>query len=184
MFVVWSACSAMTWAQAQTDAMPISIGYYGHYLIQPGVKVGTQFDMDLWGRGTDSSAKRRWFVSPQAGIYTRPGNETTVLLNAEVGFRRPKAGRPSYRAWGLGFGYLAQSEVLGMRVRLSDGATRGTERDLRHFFMPTLNYEWGRRASATWGWYVKYAIGRTLSPVRDGKMVMFVELGVTLWRGR
>lgn len=170
-------------AHAQLGERPISIGYYGHYLIQPGVKIGTHFDIDLWGQGAESMGKRHWFVSPQVGFYARPGNETSLLVHAEVGYWRPKVGRPSYRAVGLGLGYLAQSEVLGMRVRLSDGATHSTERELRHFFMPTLNYEWGRRVRAKWGWYVKYAIGRTLSSVRDGKMVMFVELGVKLWRG-
>lgn len=184
LMLAWSVGSPVSWGQTRTDALPISVGYYGHYLIQPGVKVGTQFDIDLWGRGTDSFVKRHWFVSPQIGFYTRSGNEATFLVNAEVGYRRPKAGRPSYRALGLGFGYLAQSEVLGLRVDLGNGKTRSTQRDLRHFFMPTLNYEWGRRASPKWGWYIKYAIGRTLSPVRDGKMVMFIELGMTLWRGR
>ncbi|GAB5521361.1 MAG: hypothetical protein RhofKO_36120 [Rhodothermales bacterium] len=164
-------------AQAQPKHRPISVGYVGHYLIQPGAKVGTQFEL-----GSASNAVQPcWVVSPQLGLYTRPGNETTVLVNAEVGYRRSKRDRPFYRGAGLGLGYLAKSEVLGRTVRLGDGGTAGTERELWHFVLPTLTYEWGWRVSPQRAWYIKHTLGRTLSPVRDGQMVMFVELGLTLW---
>ena len=80
---------------AQTENMPIIIGYLGHFAIHPGVKIGTELTYKSWEETEDSKTKTI-FISPQIGFFAHPTNHKDFLLNAEVGYRTQKANSKLY----------------------------------------------------------------------------------------
>lgn len=170
-------------AQNKTPNIPISIGYFGHFLYQPGLKVGTHFEFKNWQtekactKGDITKAKS-YFVSPQIGYYNWSGRNYNFLLNADIGYRRVKVERRSYSAFSIGLGYLATSELISVVRNLNDGKILAKNRMHKGYFLSTINYEFGRAINSRLGWYNKYSVGKKWSPNNDGMGVIFVELGV------
>jgi hypothetical protein len=75
-------------AQQKDKVIPISIGLYGAYVIQPGIKIGTAFNLKNWAIEKDDKTKSRsLFISPQIGIFIRPKNNTSFVLNVDIAYK-------------------------------------------------------------------------------------------------
>ena len=108
VFIVLLFTSSLLFAQTPKKGIPLSVGYYGHFLIQPGVKIGTHFNFKEWetenvGKKGAFIKSKNLFVSPQIGYFARPKNNINLLINADVGYKKIKRERNSYSAWSIGF---------------------------------------------------------------------------------
>lgn len=173
-------------SQTTSQKIPLSIAYYGHYLIQPGFKIGTQITLKTWEkeihRKKGSVTKQRsLFISPQLGLFTRIRQNTNYLFNTELGYKTQKKGRKTYVAFSTGLGYLLQNKVTSFSVNLGNGDLGNKQRELVHIFLPTLNFEFGGAISARLGWYTKYTVGYQLSFQQESKLSMFLEAGAKIF---
>lgn len=158
--------------QSNTKLDNVSIGYFSNYGFQPGVKIGTQFQLKNWE--TEDYAKS-YFISPQLGFYSWIGNDFNVLVNAELGYQRVKNQRNTFSAVSIGIGYLAESEIISIDVNLSDGS-KEKSRELRNHLLTTINYEFGKKVNSNLSWYGKPSFGWKLSD--NSSMVIMIELGL------
>ena len=173
-------------AQHQAEGTPISISYYGPYLIQPGLKIGTDLTLKNWQstreKGDNSFIlDKKLLISPQVGFFVRSGNNTNYFVNTEIGFKRHKISRKSYLAFWAGLGYQFQIEVLSFTVDLSTGETVAWEKENRHYFLSALSGEYGGHISPKIGWFSKYTIGiRTGGDIGTATLLAF-ELGAKIF---
>lgn len=166
----------------------ISVAYFGNFAIQPGLKIGSQFNFKTWEKDKfhkkDTITKlQKLFVSPQFTIFTRPERNTNYLINVDLGYQFQNKERKLYQAVSLGLGYLLQSELLSFSVNLGSGETSNKNRESRHFFLPTLNYELGGYIGQErkFAWYTKYGLGSKLFGEIESSMLVFLELGAKIF---
>ena len=165
-------------AQTTSKKTPISIGYFGHLAYQPGMKIGAQFDLKSWKKGSEEAAiTKSFYVSPQIGLYTYPTVHTSYLANADFGYKRVKSRSQKYWAFSIGLGFLNQSQITERRVNLNDGSKEKT-RENWAWFLPTLNYEFGKSINEKIGWYGKLSSGLKMASTRETSMVLFTEIGL------
>ena len=169
-------------AQTETSGFPISIGYFSHTGYQPGVKVGTHFDLKNWeteaeNKKGDFTKYKSYYVSPQIGFYSWINNHSSFLINADIGYKRIKSRKRNYSAWSVGLGYLNQSQITHWVVHLNDGS-KDKVRNNRGWFLSTINYEFGKEINSKIGWYSKFSGGWKFSTERERTGVVFVELGI------
>ena len=163
-------------AQISFKNLPISISYFSAFGFHPGAKIGTQFDLKNW----ETEAKQKsFFVSPQIGFYSRPNIHISYLVNADFGYKRVKSEKQKYSAWSIGLGFLNQAQVVSQQVNLSDGSKEKV-RENWAWFLPTLNYEFGKAINEKIGWYGKFSYGIKMASERENTSVLFVELGIHL----
>ena len=102
------------------------------------------------------------------------------MVNADFGYRRLKTERRSFSSVSISLGYLMQSQIISVVYNLSDGSIKEKNREQRGFFVPTINYEFGRVINSTLSWYSKYSLGAKFSADIERPMVLFVEAGIKL----
>ena len=168
--------------QQQTEGLPISIGYFGNFLIQPGVKIGTQFSIKNWQK--EKTGKKTFtrssslLISPQLGLFTRIGDQTSFLLNGELGYKRQKLSGGLYTMFSAGLGYLSEHQIQSVKISLTDGRVTEKEWAQSSYFMPNLGFEFGHAFSPRLGWYNKYTYGLKINPDEESSTLFFVELGL------
>lgn len=166
-------------AQNASRNFPVSIGYLGNLGYQPGVKVGTQFDLKNWKTEAIKFTKlKSFYISPQVGLYIYPNVHTAYFVNADFGYKRVKSHKQKYSAFSIGLGYLNQSQITDWKVSLRDGSKEKT-RENWAWFLSTLNYEFGKAINDKIGWYGKFSYGYKITSARENVAVLFVELGAT-----
>ena len=166
-------------AQQKDKVIPISIGLYGVYHIQPGIKIGTAFNVKNWKTEKgDETKSRSLLISPQIGAFIRPKNHTSFLLNTDVGYKITTSKHRIYTAPSLGLGYLAVNQILSKTVDLSSGDITAKNREIRHYFLPTINLEWGKVTTKKVGWYTKLSYGRKISSKFEDAAFFSLELGL------
>ncbi len=179
-FKVWMAlcCLLATtslYAQNEPKPIPISVGYFGHFAYQPGLKIGTEFS--LMGRSDTDNYSRQWFGSPQIAFFSNPGSDTNFFVNFEAGIRKQKKGKNSYTAYSAGLGYRLQSKLESFSVNLSTGDRTNKIRNSYGFLVPTLNIERGWRTHKPLSWYSKFSVGSSLFG-NQNQFMLFLEVGV------
>lgn len=168
-------------AQQKNETIPLHIGYYGAYGIQPGIKVGSVFNLKAWEiEKGDKTKSRHLFISPQIGVFTRPRNHTSLILNTDLGYRITSGTRNFYLSPSLGFGYLMSNQVLSQTIDLGSGETIGKDKEIRNYFLPTANIEFGGQPKNTIGWYSKFSYGRKISSAIEDSTFFALELGIIL----
>lgn len=167
---------------SQEKEIPISLAYFGNFAIQPGVKVGTELDFKYWEK--ESSPKiQKLFISPQFAVFTRVRKNTNYFFNVNIGYKRQNKERKLYQSFSLGLGYLLQNELLSFSVNLGSGDITDKNKELRHYFLPTINYELGGYIGQkrNFGWYSQYSLGSKIAPSRESSVVVFLEVGGKLF---
>lgn len=172
-------CQISLNAQAKSTQPSISVAYLGQVFIQPGVKVSSHFNLKTWPAESEQVKKvKHLFISPQLGYYAWPGNNFNLLANVEIGYQRQKTGRNSFSSLSLGLGYLNTFQITSIVYDQSDGSIDRINRKRKAFFLPTINYEFGRSINDRLSWYNKYALGLKLSAAEERSMLIFFELGL------
>lgn len=162
-------------AQFDAPGIPFSIGYYGHYGIQPGIKVGTEISLEA-----RPNLIKQWFISPQLGFFTNPGDRNNYIINTEGGFKKLDTKKNRYHAYSVGLGYMLQSKLNSSAINLGTGNTDSKERITTGRILPTVNYEYGWNIDRPLQWYLKYSIGSSIALSDENRMSMFIEFGVKL----
>ncbi|MCP4439324.1 MAG: hypothetical protein GY810_10330 [Aureispira sp.] len=177
LFVILLITTFKLFAQ-QKDKL-ISIGYYAPYAIQSGVKIGSFFNIKEWVKEKDVKLKfSSLFISPQIGVFFRPRNHTSFVLNADMGYKITNSKQNFYISPSLGFGYLIANQVLSNTITLNSGDVAKRDRELRHYFLPTINFGFGNYANKKIGWYTKLSFGRKMSPTIEDATFFAFELGL------
>ncbi|MEM7157177.1 MAG: hypothetical protein AAF799_30270 [Myxococcota bacterium] len=176
-----------TFASHMARGVPLTVGYFGPYAIQPGVRVGTWFPIKAWTKTRDArrgpvTRTGSLFAGPQLAFFARPGNHLSVMASGELGYRFQRHDRKVHSAFAIGGGYLASFQIVTIAVDLSSGDKNNT-REMRHYFVPTLSYALGHDVLPNFGWFLKFSYGQKLSvPIESSAMVM-VELGLSFRLG-
>lgn len=164
-------------AQAPPKNTFLSIGYIGQFAYQTGAKIGAQIDLNSWTNPNDRTLGKSWFVSPQLGLVTRPEVHTSYLANVTIGIKRYRSQLYKYAAVSMGFGYLLESRILDRSINLSDG-TDEKNREQRSWFIPTLNFEFGRPLNQQLGWYARFSGGPQIGAKGPTILTTFFEFGI------
>lgn len=151
-----------------SNGQELSVGYFSHYGLQPGTKVGL----------TVETPYKKLLFSPQFAYFSRTGNNTNWLINLELGKKHEIEGKRRYMLFSGGIGYWRQLEELGFSVDLGSGSTTSREYELNHYVVPTVNLEMGW-AYEKLGYFVKSSIGSKFGN-RESSMVIFIELGLKM----
>ena len=164
--------------QSQKKQIPVFAGWYGPYAIQPGIKVGVAFTCHDWERSNATSIKsRQLYLSPQLGIFRRISNHTSYVLNMDFGYQRSSDQRKLYLSSSLGFAYLLENLTLSSTVDLSNGNITATDKELRSYFLPTVNVSFGKAPDQRLGWYSKVSYGRKVSKKMEDAGFFALEFG-------
>ena len=169
-------------AQSPSKSIPVSIGYFSFAGYQPGVKIGSHFNLKNWETKTENrkgelAKSKSFFVSPQVAFYSRINVHSSYLLNADFGYKRIKNQKRSYFAVSVGLGYLNQSQITEWGVRLNDGSKEKI-RENWGWFLPSASYEFGRALNERVGWYSKFSYAYKMSSKRGNIALVFIELGM------
>lgn len=167
-------------AQEKDKVFPISIGYFGAYVIEAGIKVGTAARLKSWElkKGGNIRSRSLW-IRPQIGIFTRPTNHTSFVLNTDIAYKSMKSQHRYYVASAMGLGYLMANQILSTTIDLNSGDVIGKEREVRHYFLPTITFDWGKEPNKSVGWYTRISYGRKISANIEDSAFLGLELGIT-----
>ncbi|GEM_PF-6640651 len=153
-----------TWSQSRP--WDISVGYFGPIPFEPGIRIGVHTPLKQF----ENSAV---MLNLQAAYFFRNLDNSNILLGSEIGWRFKKDEKRNINTLSIGTAYLMQFEVTGFTVNLQ-GDVISRERELRHIFMPTFNYEYARLIGDHWAPYLKLGYGQKFSGTA-------VNSGVVLW---
>jgi hypothetical protein len=151
-------------AQSLFEGTPITIGYFGHWGIHPGMKIGTDLNLKSWQKEKEKkkitvTKTRSLFVSPELGFYSHNQNHQGLLLNVDIGYRKIKDRFGLYSAFSVGIGYMRQFNAGVTYDVQDDGSFKKKALPSRGYFLPTLNYEFGQEINQRWGWFGKFSAG-------------------------
>ena len=172
-------CSLSLVAQQESEVIPVSVGVYCPYVFQPGIKIGTAVNLKKWEvEKGDRIKSRSLFTSPQIGLFVRPQNHNSYVLNLDLGYKIKSNKRRIYIAPSLGLAYLMADQILSTTVDLSNGNIVEKDREIRNYFLPTINFELGNEKNKKIGWYTKLSYGRKISSQIEDSGFFALELGL------
>ncbi len=165
----------LVWASAQEK---LEASYFSNVFIQPGISVG--MELPLRSIGKDTSKARVLFVLPKVGLFAHPGVSRNMMISAAVGVWQQKADSKISQSLSLTVGYLNKSEIQSLRVRLSDGEITDRNREVSHFFIPTINYSIARQLNDRLDIFGRGSLGWMFSGQKEQSVMALAELGVQL----
>ena len=189
IFVLIAIANQFFAQESESKQLPISIGYWGNFLYQPGVKVSTQFDIKNWqteheGKKENFTKHKSYFISPQLGFFSWPKKNINFLVNVEAGYQRKKSHKNSFSSISFGLGYLMEGQVVSIIYNLNDGSIKEKVREWENYILPTINYGFGKSINSKLDWYSKISIGKKFSFQDFNSFMVLVETGVTVQLGR
>ncbi|MDP6909073.1 MAG: hypothetical protein QF371_06185, partial [Flavobacteriales bacterium] len=146
-----------------------------------GGKIGTTLSLKEWDKSIDGKKRlHQLFASPQVGVFGRPSNHISVIINADIGYRFMTK-KDLYLSPSIGLGYMLSMQKTSVSVNLGTGKMSNTEREARHYFVPTGNLEVGHEALAKrLGWYLKFTYGGKLFSSVENAGMFAAELGIRI----
>ena len=168
-------------AQYRASQLPLSLAYYGNILINPGVKIGTEWEFRQWEKTPAQNAsprQHRLSLDPQLAFFQQGGHRSNFQFHLDLAYRIQKLDRRRYATWALGLGNIQQSQVVNWSFNLSDGSRQDVERTRRHYVLPSLSYEWGFFSSPRLNWYSKFSFAPWLSAEAANTLSLQVEIGL------
>lgn len=169
------------------NQLPLSVSYYGHMGMQPGLKVGLDFPVKSWEKQGERLKARQLFLSPQLGGFFAPGitgfmsKHSDVVLNVDFGYRSQPVDGNWYYSFAAGMGLLGQSLVLSETWSLGNGGLLEKEREFTLYLLPTVNFEFGRKIGDRMEIFQRTTYGSRLNPNRESSAMLFAELGLTIY---
>ncbi|MDG1334352.1 MAG: hypothetical protein P8P74_18605 [Crocinitomicaceae bacterium] len=159
-------------SNAQTNPpVAISIGYFGPIPFEPGFRIGLHTPLKSF---ENSSI----VLNTHAAFFFRNRDNSNLLFGAELGWRHQKDQSKNVNTLSIGSAYVMQWEVTSFTVNLQ-GETVSRERSLRHQFLPTINYAYGRQIGERWTPFVKLGLGYTISTDAPNSGLLLWEFGTT-----
>ncbi len=167
--------------EGDASGVVLSVGYYGPYVIQPGLRAGA-FIQPLSRVVTPRVGRPRLrtdglFVAPHLAVFGRAQNHWSLMADTQVGYRGLRHDTRLYSSWALGLAYILELQTQAIRVELGTGSKSRT-RAPRHHVVPTLDYEFGQEdVRGRLGWYVHLSAGYRVGNL-EGALYLAVGLGL------
>jgi len=152
-------------AEGDLDAVPVRLGFFAPYGIQPGGRLAIfhEFNLSPVDATLDTDTLRtNLFIGPEIGVFTRPQSHTSVLVGVLLGYRFLTSPKDRFHELSLGIAYIGESQITSLDVELATGDTT-KNRELRSHALPTVRYTFGRELTDRWGWTLDLAVGRMMS---------------------
>ncbi len=156
-----------------------TVAYFAPYSTQYGGKLGYSYTLEKWEK-VESSKIKSFYIHPQIGVFARRSNHTSIIFNTDFGYKSRKVERKFYLATSISLGYLAQSQITSSSVNLGTGEIQNRQRQWRGYFLPTINYEFGKEVKRHLGWYFKFSLGRKISSKLENSAFFGAELGLKI----
>lgn len=147
----------------------LQVGYYGHNIIDPGIKMGVQLPII----GTN----HQLYTAPQLGYWNQRLGYQSFIINNDIGYRHHKELGGFYQAFSLGLGYIMELNTARSTVSVGSGEA-SHQTNINHLFMTTINTEVGGRLANQWGWYTKLSFGGKVPVNNNFGIVFLYELGL------
>lgn len=161
-------------AQVLDNGMPpISLSYYAPLAIQVGTRVGTAISLRNW---EPAGRERVLLVRPQIGYFSQLGLHRNFVVETDLAFRLKKAKKRSYLSPSLGLGYINSVENIEGSVNLGSGEI-DQKTENYHYFLPTINLEWGLVPKKNLGYFFKFFMGRKVGAESDAAF-FGIEIGL------
>lgn len=162
---------------------PISISYYGHYYLHPGVKIGTQYDWRNWEKSKERKKRtitkmKSLFISPQIGFYIHPLNHSGLVFNVDFGYQKLKYPTGWYQAYSIGLASISQINSGTTYIKNDNGSISTKKFATRTYFMPSLNLEIGKEINPGFAWFTKFTIASKLFYNTGVSLDTFIEIGL------
>ncbi len=169
-------------AQMQLSNPTLSLGYFGQGGIRPGGKVALDFELQSYTKektkGERVKTKRTTlFAGPQFALYGRPNYYSSYLAQIRGGVNRRTEGGKFHSSLSAGLGYQLTLELISFDVDFS-GKKTNRQREARHYFFPTINYQAGLDLGDRFRVYLGLTYGVQLSGKYEAVSQGFLEGGI------
>ena len=178
-FIICLLCSGFAYAQDVPDYSPyMNVGYQGNFLIHPGFSVS--YDMPIQDLNITTEKAESLLLQPHVGAFSFIDRNYNILAGADLGVVRTRVKKKGASMVSLGLSYLGESEKTGFTVNLGSSDRSNVQREWRHYFLPTLNYEWSTKMGKKNRFFTKLRWGYALNFEREAEMYLLVALGLKL----
>ncbi|MBX2873324.1 MAG: hypothetical protein KTR30_14530 [Saprospiraceae bacterium] len=183
LVLLFSLAMLPTIAQPSPPTKSLEVGYFGHYLIQPGLRIGTSIDLRTWTSAGQLSKARSLFIQPQLGYFLQPNSHQTYLGSLGLGYaiQKPKKRGWSYHAVSLGIGYQYRSTQEAFAVSLGDGSRSGKKWSNTSGWVPTMSYTQGIPIHPQLGGYYRLMFGQVFEKSGRNLIALFTEIGLRFY---
>ena len=179
LFVVCLLCYGLVQAQGVPGYSPyLNIAYQGNFAIHPGLSVS--YDMPIRDLNITTEKAESILLQPHLGMFSYLDRNYNILAGADIGIIRTKVEKKGASALSIGLNYLGESEKVGFAIDLGTGDRSNVQREWRHYFLPTFNYEWSTKLGKKNRLFTKLRWGYALSLKREAEMYLLVALGLKL----
>ncbi len=178
-FIIY--CLLCGYAQAQDVpgySTYLNIGYQGNYLIHPGIAVS--YDMPIRDLNVTTTKVESLLLQPHVAMFSFIDRNFNLIAGADFGIVRTRVEKKGASAVSIGLNYLGEAEKTGFTVDLGSGDRSNVQREWRHYFLPTLNYEWSTAIGERNRIFTKINWGYALSFEREAEMYLLIGVGIKL----
>lgn len=175
-------------AQQYTSTSSLDIGYFGQFLIQPGIRIGKSIPLqnrqkirELGIRDYDQ--RRILFLQPNLGYYQQFRTHRTLIFSVDVGytFQKKKPKGYAFHSLALGLGYQLSADLASYSVSLSDGSITDKNWVNRHAWLPTFSYTHGFPLQPQLSAYYRLILGQAFETSDRTAASLFAELGLRFY---
>ncbi len=172
-------------AQQNTSTSSLDMGYFGQFLIQPGIRIGKNIPLHSRQKFRELGIRqyhqaRILFLQPSLGYYQQFRTHRTLIFSVDVGytFQKKKPKGHAFHSFALGLGYQLSADLVSYSVSLSDGSI--TDRDWvnRQALLPMLSYTHGFPLQQQLSAYYRLILGQAFEISDRSTASLFAELGL------
>ena len=179
LFFALLLCYGIAQAQDVTGYTPyLNIAYQGNFLIHPGLSVS--YDMPIRDLNVNTTKAYSLLLQPHVGAFSYIDRNYNIIAGGDLGIARTKVDKKGASVLSVGLSYLGESEKTGFAVNLGSGDRSNVQREWRHYFLPTLNYEWSTKMGKKNRFFTKLRWGYALNFESEAEMYLLVALGLKL----
>lgn len=179
LFILGLLCYGFVQAQDVPGYSPyLNVAYQGNFLIHPGLSIS--YDMPIRDLNITTEKAESLLLQPHVGMFSFVDRNYNIVAGADLGVVRTKVEKKGASALSVGLSYLGESEKLGFTVDLGSGDRSNVQREWRHNFLPTLNYEWSTKMGKKHRFFTKLRWGYSINFEREAEMYLLVSLGLKL----
>lgn len=172
-------------AQQNTSTSSLDIGYFGQFLIQPGIRIGKSIPLQSRQKFQELGIRqynqaRILFLQPSLGYYQQFRTHRTLIFSVDVGYtfqkKRPKG--HAFHSLALGLGYQLSGDLISYSVSLSDGSITDKDWENRQALLPIFSYTHGFPLQQQLSAYYRLILGQAFEFSDRSTASLFAELGL------
>jgi|GEM_PF-6513849 len=172
-------------AQQGTSNRSLDIGYFGQFLMQPGIRIGKSIPLqsrqkfqELGIRQYDQT--RTLFLQPSLGYFQQFRTHRTLIFSADVGytFQKKKPKGHAFHSLALGLGYQLSADLVSYSISLSDGSITDKNWVNRQALLPMFSYTHGFPVQQQLSAYYRLVLGQAFEFSDRNTASLFAELGL------